>query len=166
VIKDFPAWRAELMRTGMIPPDSDLTVDPDQAERDCRRYVELVDMVVGNEGREVFDALLASMQVSEDYEVYESTVRVLHLFRTPEVGAWLFDGWDALAQRSPERAWGLLNLLARDTFNEGAISAFNRAWGAADGRRRAAMLDKVLEHEQAGGWLDSQTAQSRLRPID
>jgi len=165
VIKDFTAWRAELMRTGMIPPDSDLTVDPDQAERDCRRYVELVDMVQGDEGRDVFDALVASMQVSEDYEVYEATVRVLQLFRTPEVGAWIFDEWDALAQRSPERAWVPLNLLARGSFNEGAISAFNRAWGAADGRRRAAMLDKVLEQE-ADGWLDSPTAQSRLRPID
>ena len=104
VIVDFAAWRVELMRTGRIPPDSDTTVDRDQAGLDCQRYVELVDMVRGDEGREVFDALLASMQVPEDYEVYESTVRVLHHFKTPDVGERLYDAWDGLAQRSPEMA--------------------------------------------------------------
>ncbi len=61
VIVDCAAWHVELMRTGRIPPDSDTTVDPDQAELDCRRYVELVGMVRGDEGREVFDALLATV---------------------------------------------------------------------------------------------------------
>jgi len=153
------------MRTGRIPLDSDTTVDPNQAGLDCQRYVELVDMVRGDEGREVFDALLASMQVPEDYEVYESTVRVLHHFKTPDVGEWLYAAWDGLAQRSPEMAGNLLNLLARGSFGHGAIARFNEAWGAADSRHKARMLEKVLE-EEADGWLDAPAARAKLRPLD
>jgi hypothetical protein len=165
VIGGFAAWRLELMRTGRIPPDSDTTVDRDQAGLDCQRYVELVDMVRGDEGREVFDALLASMQVPEDYEVYESTVRVLHHFKTPDVGEWLHDAWDGLAQRSPEMAGNLLNLLARGSFGNEALTRFNQAWGAADSRHKANMLEKVLE-EEANGWLDTPAARAKLRPLD
>ena len=164
MIENFAAWRAELMHTGRIPPDSDTTVDPDQAERDCRRYVELVDMVRGDEGRDVFDALLASMQVPEDYEVYEATVGTLHLFKTPDVGAWLYDAWKSLAERSPERAGDLLNLLARGSFGDDAIQRFNQAWGAAGDRRKAEMLEEV-HRQEADGWLDSPAARSKLRPV-
>lgn len=165
MIEDFTTWRRELMRTGRIAPDSDTTVDREQAELDCRRYVELVDMVRGDEGRKVFDALLASMQVPEDYEVYEATVRVLHLFKTPDVGEWIYDARDGLARRSPERAWDLLNQLARGWFSDGARNSFNRAWGKADSKTKAAQLEAVIKQEADGGWLDDELAQGNLRPV-
>lgn len=165
MIEDFTKWCGELMRTGRIPPDSDSTFDQEQAELDCRRYVELVEMVRGDEGRKVFDALLASMQVPEDYEVYEATVRVLHLFKTPDVGEWLYYGWDGLARRSPERAWDLLNQLARGWFSDGARNSFNRAWGKADSKTKAAHLEAVVSQEADDGWLESDLARGRLRPV-
>ena len=61
------AWRSELFRTGNIAQDHDEEADRDQAHRDCLRYVELVEMVEASEGRTVFDALVKSMQVPEDY---------------------------------------------------------------------------------------------------
>ena len=164
MIEDFEVWRSELMRTGRIPPDSDTSVDPDQAEADCRRYAELVDMAEGDEGREVFEALLASMQVPEDYEVYQGTHRALHRFSTADVGDWLYRGWDGLAQRSPETAWDLLNQMARGWFGDDARTSFNRAWGAADRTTKAAQLEAVVKQEEAGGWLDSELAREKLRP--
>ena len=97
MINDANAWRADLMRTGLIVQDDDLDADRDQADKDWRRYVELVDMVDGIEGREVFDCLLASMQVPDDYEVYEATFRALGRFKVPDVGEWIFGGWWVLA---------------------------------------------------------------------
>ena len=82
VIGDRAAWRSDLMRTGRIVQDDDEEADRDQADRDCRQYIALVEMVEGTEGADVFLDLIESMQVSEDYEVYEATVRVLHRFRS------------------------------------------------------------------------------------
>ena len=76
---DFESWRSELIQKGRIPSD-DEAVDRHAAARDCLRYVELVGMVRGTEGIIGFEALLESMQVEEDYEVYETTISALQRF--------------------------------------------------------------------------------------
>jgi hypothetical protein len=158
------AWRSELFRTGNIVPDHDKKADRDQAQRDCLRYVELVEMVEGTEGRTVFDALLQSMQVPEDYEVYETTVGVLHRFRDASVGEWIYDGWFALLERSPFRAWDLVNQLAREGFGAEAREAFDRAWGRAEAREQRRLL-ALVEEQERDGWLDDPTVSGRLRPV-
>ena len=157
-------WRAELIRTGNIVQDDDREADRDQAQRDCLRYVELVEMVDGSEGRNVFDALIASMQVPEDYEVYEATVLVLHRFRGASVGEWLYDGWFGLLERSPFRAWDLLNQLARDGFGVEAREPFNLAWGRADPQQQRRLL-ALVEQQERDGWLDDPSASGKLRPV-
>lgn len=164
MIQGRDAWRSELIRTGNIVQDDDQQADRDQAQRDCLRYVELVEMVDGSEGRHVFDALVASMQVPEDYEVYEATVRVLHRFHGGSVGEWLYDGWFGLLERSPFRAWDLLNQLARDGFTVEAREAFNRTWGRADPRPQRRLLELVEEQERDGR-LDDASASGKLRPV-
>ena len=164
MIRDVEAWRTELMRTGRIVQDEDEAADREQAQRDCLRYVELVEMVDGSEGRTVFDALLASMQVPEDYEVYEATVRVLHRFRIASVGEWIYDGWFGLSERSSFRAWDLLNQLAREGFGVEAREAFDRAWGRADPREQRQLL-ALVEQQERDGWLDDPSASGRLRPV-
>jgi len=163
MIQDQDVWRAELMRTGNIVQDDDEKADRDQAERDCVRYVELVEMVDGSEGRFAFDALVGSMQVPDDYEVYEATVGVLHRFPEVSIGEWLYDGWFGLLERSPNRAWDLLNQLARDGFGAEARQAFNGAWGHADAEHQRRLL-ALVEEKERDGWLDSPSAVGRLRP--
>jgi hypothetical protein len=158
------AWRSELFRTGNVVQDHDKEADRDQAGRDCLRYVELVEMVEGSEGRTVFDALLESMQVPEDYEVYETTVMVLHRFRGASVGEWIYGGWFALLERSPFRAWDLVNQLAREGFGAEAREAFNRAWGRADPQQQHRLL-ALVEQQEGYGWLDDPSASGKLRPV-
>jgi hypothetical protein len=59
----------------------------------------------------------------------------------------------------------LLNLLARGSFGNEALAGFNQAWGAADSRDKANMLEEVLE-EEADGWLDTPAARAKLRPLE
>jgi hypothetical protein len=164
MIRDLAAWRAELMRTGRIVQDDDEGADRDQAQRDCLRYVELVEMVDGSEGRNVFDALLASMQVPEDYGVYEATVRVLHRFPDASVGEWIHESCFGLLERSAFRAWDLLNQLARERFGVEAREQFDRAWGRADPQKQQRLL-VLVEQQERDGWLDDPAASGKLRPV-
>jgi hypothetical protein len=157
------AWRSELFRTGNIVQDDDKEADRNQAQSDCLRYVELVDMVDGSEGRDVFDALVASMQVPADYEVYESTFGALHRFHDAAVGEWIHDSWLGLLERCQLRAWDLLNQLARDGFSVEAREAFNRAWGLNNARDQTRLL-RLVEDQEREGWLDSSAALGKLRP--
>jgi len=43
-ILDFNVWREELLFTGRIVADCDDSVHPEEKERRCWRYVELVQM--------------------------------------------------------------------------------------------------------------------------
>jgi hypothetical protein len=120
-------------------------------------------MVEGDEGRETFLDLLASMQVPEDYEVYESTIGVMHRFPSADVGTWLFEGWWDLRGRTEFRAWDLLNLLARGEFGNEAVAAFNAVWGRAAPSRRDE-LRSLVEQDEQSGWLSDSPALGRLRP--
>ena len=163
-ISDFASWRTELIQKGRIPSD-DKDVDRDVAERDCLRYVELVDLVSGTEGVVAFDALLESMQVEEDYEVYETTVGALQRFPADIAGDRLFAGWRDLSKRCRFRAWDLLSLLAMGCFQQRGIDAFNLAWARGPVEWRRELLALVLEQEKKG-WLDSDEKRGVLRPSD
>jgi hypothetical protein len=77
VIDDFAAWRDELIFTGNIVQDGETDVDPEEAEsRSGDRYLELLEMVDGNEDDAVFQSIVDSMTATDDYEVYESSFRV------------------------------------------------------------------------------------------
>jgi len=52
------------------------------------------------------------MQVEEDYEVYESTLRVAFTFPAERLGSWLFDALPGFLARNPERANDWLRQLA------------------------------------------------------
>jgi hypothetical protein len=163
IVRDREAWRRELMRTGRVVQDDDEAADRDQAQRDCLRYVELVGMVEGMEGRDVFDGLIASMQVPEDYEVYEATFGAMHRFEGGAVGEWIYDSWFGLYERSRFRASDLLNQLARDGFGVEAREAFNRRWGRDNAAQRSRLL-RLVKDQERDGWLNGPAALGKLRP--
>lgn len=85
-IPNFDTWRSELLATGRIAQDGDPPEVWDKSESDVKRYLELVEMACGIHEERVLGALLDSMQVEDDYEVYESTVRVMFSFSPRSAG--------------------------------------------------------------------------------
>jgi hypothetical protein len=74
------------------------------------------------------------------------------------------DGWFGLLERSPFRAWDLLNQLARDGFGVEAREPFNLAWGRADPKQQRRLL-ALVEQQERDGWLDDPSASGKLRPV-
>lgn len=124
VIEDFAAWREELLFTGAIIQDGDTSVDSAEAGRRCDRYLELLDEAEGSESQNVFQTLLDSMRVEEDYEVYEATLRVAFSFPAERLGSWLFDALPSFLARDPERANDWLRVLAYRGRTSPAVKAF------------------------------------------
>lgn len=65
-------WRKELLSNSKLVQDDDDSTSPEEAERRLNRYVQLVDMVNGKETQEVFQTLIDSVCVPEDYGAYET----------------------------------------------------------------------------------------------
>lgn len=73
-------WCKELRRNSRLVQDDDDTTPPEEAERRINRYGQLVDMVNGKETQEVFQALVDSIRVPEDYGAYEAVHNALWKF--------------------------------------------------------------------------------------
>jgi TPR repeat protein len=166
VIRDLDAWRTELMETGDIPQDADESADPAEAERRTLRYIELLEMVEGDEPDEVFLALVDSMQAKDDYEVYQTTYGVAHERFAPErVGQLLLTALQrGFVERDPDRAGDWLGQLAFLGSDSAAVQSFNAAWSCASQDSRDRILAFVLENED-DGWLSAGSQVGVLRPV-
>ena len=164
VIDDFGNWRRELLLTGNIVQDDDVTTDRNEAVARQRRYIELLALVDGSEGQEVFQTLLASMQAEEDYEVYESTRRALGRFRGDCFGRWFFDALpEFMRRRGEDDVDDFLSAIAAGHLGADAIIAFNDAWASADPAWRDQLLELVFRLEHRGS-LNTQGRSGKLRP--
>ncbi|QDV23871.1 hypothetical protein [Aureliella helgolandensis] len=76
----FSDWRKELLKNSKLVQDDDDTTPTEEAERRFNRYIQLVDMVNGKEAQEVFQALVDSIRVPEDYGAFEAVHRALWKF--------------------------------------------------------------------------------------
>jgi|SRR6185369_12480578 len=157
-IPEFEAWREELLFTGRIVADSDDSIPPDEKERRCRRYVELVDMAHGVWEERVFEALVDSLQVDYDYEVYETTIGVITAFPSDSFGPWMVKALPGLIGRQPERAGDFLSLMvnyhrkATSPALVGHLAAFVRALTQAPDDIRREIRAFIAEQERQG-WL-------------
>jgi hypothetical protein len=164
VIDDFGSWRRELLLTGNIVQADDLTTDRNEAVARQWRYIELLELVDGSEGQEVFQTLLDSMQAEEDYEVYESTRRVLGRFTGDRFGRWFFDALpEFVRRRGEDDVDDFLSAIAAGNLGPDAIIAFNDAWASADPAWRDYLLELVLRLEHRGS-LSIQGRSGKLRP--
>ena len=73
-------WCKELLGNSKLVQDGDDSTSSEEAERRFNRYVQLVDMVNGKEAQEVFQALVDSICVSEDYGAYEAVHNAIWKF--------------------------------------------------------------------------------------
>jgi hypothetical protein len=98
VVGEYRSWRRELLRTGRIVQDGDDSVPPEVRQARFHRYLELVEMVEGNDGPEVFGSLIDSMQVGHDYGAYQRTLKALDRFPR---GQFIRAGGRRVAARTP-----------------------------------------------------------------
>lgn len=155
MIPDFEQWRAEVLFTGKIIQDGDMTVPSDEAERRCNRYHELVDMVEGIEGQAVFQTLLDSMQVEDDYEVYQAVFRVAESFPDPEFSQYLVAALPDLIKRQPEQSGWAGDFLNAMAGRPERIRTFNAQLAQADLLVRKAIVKYIRKQESKGGWLEN-----------
>jgi hypothetical protein len=73
-------WCKELLSNSKLVQDDDDSTSPEEAERRFNRYVQLVNMVNGKETQEVFQALIDSVRVPEDYGAYEAVHNAIWKF--------------------------------------------------------------------------------------
>jgi hypothetical protein len=77
---DLTAWCEELLQNSNIVQDGDDSVAQAEVERSFNRFVELVDMTQGDEPPQVFQALIDSIRVPDDYGAYEAVHNALWNF--------------------------------------------------------------------------------------
>ncbi len=84
MIHDFEKWKAELLFTGNIIQDGDISVSPEERHRRSLRFMDMVDSLSGSEGEIVVDALFDSIQVEDSYGAYYSIDHALGRFPESE----------------------------------------------------------------------------------
>lgn len=156
VIQDVGEWELELVQTGKIVQDGDTSVSPDEAERRFNRYVELVDMVEGDEGPKVVRALVRSIQVRYDYGAYQGTMNaILGKFPTELMVPVLLSELPDLIQRQPEWAGDIINQVAHqnNTAAKIMVESFNREVSKLLPQDRQSIME-FIRQEENGGWLE------------
>jgi hypothetical protein len=127
-IENFDAWRDELILSGRIPQDDSPPEVSAQAEQQINRYIELVEMAEGVHEQRVFHALVDSLQVEQDYEVYQTTMRVLLSFPPEQFGQWFAEALPSLILRQPDWAGDFLSSMVNNTrIGDHRIDHFKRA---------------------------------------
>jgi len=155
-IADFESWRRELISTGRMAQDGDPAEVWEQSEAQVARYLELLELARGVYEKEVFKALLDSMQVEDDYEVYETTIGLLLSFPFEQFGPYLAEYFPEFLARDKERAADFLSLMvnyAKDGGKE--IVEFKNAVRNSDRASREVIQGFVKLQEKPGGWLDN-----------
>ncbi len=159
--EDFDGWKRELLFTGRIVQDGDTSVPDDEAERRCRRYIELVDMVDPlRHGEPTFLALAESMQVEEDYEVYQATMRVMESYPSAEFGRYLVRALPDLIRRETCWASELLGVAAGRAAETAAINTALAETSPDDLNEIMAFVDL----EEDDGWLED--SKGVIRPAE
>jgi hypothetical protein len=155
-IPDFETWREELISTGRIAQDGDPAEVWEQSKAQVARYLDLLDMARGVYEKRVFEALLDSMQVEDDYEVYETTVGVLFSFPPEQFGLYLTEFLPCFLERDPERAGDLLSLMVNNAkSSDRNIVEFKCALRNADASSKETLFGFIKLQEKPGGWLDN-----------
>ena len=159
----FAEWRDRLIRLGRIVPLDHPDVNPEQAEADCEEYYRMVDAIdPATADPRVLDALLASIRVDIDYEVYQRTFAVAFAFPPHLVGAAAFAALERIRREAPTQARDLVERVA-DNFD--VAWSFNDAWRAAidRGEDTSDLLAWIEQEEQYGGALEEDRS-GILRP--
>ncbi|WP_158713119.1 hypothetical protein [Streptomyces sp. NRRL S-1813] len=158
-VGDFEGWRTELLAMGRIVLAGEGGVTEEEAVRRFDRYLELADMVDGSEGPAAVRALIASLQVDQDYGAYQAGFGALERFPSMDLARGV-----ALAAAEvvsiPSGNSGQVLLLLADSDAE-AVREFNAAGSQMEPAVKDQLSALIAEHER-DEWLDGEPC-GRLR---
>ena len=119
MIPDFENWKRELIITGKLPQD----YAPPEDDYKWDRYIELLEMAEGIYEQRIFHALVDSMQVEFDNEVYEFTIRLIFSFPPSLFGVSLVESLPSLITRLPNKAGDLVSLIINNSCRDKMVTS-------------------------------------------
>ena len=157
---DFDSWRKELIVSGAIIQDDDNSVSPERAEYRFNRYIELLEMVRGDEPEMVFHAIVDSIQVEEDYGAYEAVYNALWRFPPDKFSQYFISALPGFIQRFGEDVGRFLVGLT-GSVNAEYLSCFNRVLDLAS-KEDLSIIVSFIEGQEINGWFED--APGVIRP--
>ncbi len=145
----------ELLFTGNIVQDSDDSVPWPEREDRFNRYIELLDSIRGDEGIEIAQAIIKSMQAKDDYGAYQTTQSTLGRFpNTLYLQAMIIE-LPRLINNNPDWAGELLCSLANsiNTKYENDIALFKELLVQTEVGVSSVIHNYIKQQEQ-DGWLE------------
>jgi hypothetical protein len=154
LIESFERWKSELLLVGNIVQDADLTVPRVEAARRFDRYIELLQLLKGTEGREYALAVIESIQARYDYGAYAEALRAAWRFGEEIYCSVLIDQLPRLISGVPDRAGEVLVSIAngQGTRHQSVIRTFNRL---LVGDKNEFLIRRFIASEETGGWLSN-----------
>jgi len=123
------------------------------SQKRIERYWELIDMVDGSEGQEVFNAILSSIQDEGMTEAYESTYNALWKFPPMKFAEYFIEALPTFLDRNPEEAGRFLLGLIGWAVDE-YLPHFNDKLATIPVDAQSKIMEFV-KREENGGWFDS-----------
>lgn len=150
LITDIDSWISELLETGFFIQDFNLADVSEQAQTRFNRYIELLEQIEGNEGPEVVRALCDSIQMTDDYGVYQLTLDKLGQFIRPGYARCYIEGLVKIIQIRPDLANDLLIMIAQATESDAFIKEFNRELTLSNKSAARRVICFILAEEEVG----------------
>lgn len=128
MITDLKAWSAELVLNSSFIPDFGSLNLLQQAETRFDRYIELLEMVEGNEPPEILHTLANSIRMDDDCGAYQVTIDTFRKFMS---WGYLIAFIEVLAKvnfRRPDLASDLVIIMSQTKLGENCtfLQAFER----------------------------------------
>ena len=150
---EISKWCEEVVQLGAIAQDDDDTVSEQAAVERFDRYVELIDMVDGDEPQEVFQAIVDSIRSDEDYGAYEATYNALWRFPPDKYAEYFVGALPRFIRRYGDSSGRfLLGLVGWAV--DSHLPPFNEALAQASPEARTVILDYVRTQEREGWFED------------
>jgi hypothetical protein len=147
-------WRKELIQTGNIVQDDDDSISQKEAKDRLNRYVELLEMVEGDESQHVFQAIVDSIQAENDYGAYESTYNALWKFSPEKFARYFVSALPGFIQRYGEES-GRFLLALTGWGREVYLPHFNRELAEAPAEGLSTILSYIKQQEKDGWFEDT-----------
>lgn len=141
-------WCRELIECGDLSENHPHEVIQQRIER----YWELIDMVDGSEGRDVFNAILSSIQDEGMTEAYESTYNALWRFPPAKFAEYFVDALPDFIDRYEEEAGRFLLGLIGWAVEE-YLPHFNDKLASTSTETQTKIMAYV-KREENGGWFE------------
>lgn len=157
-IADLAGWRRELLSVCALEIDD---AAQEETERRYHRYVELADLVGGDEGPTAVHALIASLSAEEDYGAHQAAYGALERFPPGDlVAGTVLAVADLLAlpRDNSGQVLQLLTLVAAPS----DLEDFQRGSNQCDPGLRHRLSSLIRDHEH-DEWLADERSAGKLR---